>query len=172
MSLRRTFAVARNELRHITRDTRTLFLVTMSPAFMLFMLAYVFSFDVNHAKLAVMDLDKSRVAREYVAGLTSGDTLSLIALPGNYDEIDRLLIAGTVDAALVIPPNFGRDLQTGQPVRVQVLVDGSSPLKANQATSMVSAASAGVAAAIEPLPRQLAPPFDLRSRAWYNATVK
>jgi ABC-2 type transport system permease protein len=29
-----------------------------------------------------------------------------------------------------------------------------------------------VAATIEPLPRQVAPPFDLRSRAWYNATVK
>jgi len=172
MSLRRTFAVARNELRHITRDTRTLFLVSMSPAFILFMLAYVFSFDVNHAKLALMDLDKSQAARDYVAGLTSGDTLSLAVLADDYDAIDRLFIESAVDAALVIPPNFGRDLQAGQPVHVQVLVDGSNPLKANQAISMVSAASAGVAATIEPLPRQVAPPFDLRSRAWYNATVK
>jgi ABC-2 type transport system permease protein len=144
----------------------------MSPAFMLFMLAYVFSFDVDHAKLALMDLDKSQAARDYVAGLTGGDTLSLVAQAGDYAAIDRLFVEGTVDAALVIPRNFGRDLQTGQPVHVQVLVDGTNPLKANQAISLVSAASAGVSATLEPLARPVAPPFDLRSRAWYNATLK
>jgi ABC-type Na+ efflux pump permease subunit len=172
MSLRRTFAVARNELRHIARDARTLFLVSVSPAFILFLLAYVFSFDVNHAKLALMDLDKSQAAQDYVAGLTSGDTLALTALADDYGAIDRLFVEGAVDAALIIPPNFGRDLQTGQPVYVQLLVDGGNPIKANQAISMVSAASASVAATIEPLPRQVASPVDVRSRVWYNATAK
>ncbi len=172
MSLRRTFAVALNELRHITRDARTLFLVTASPAFMLFMLAYVFSFDVNHANLAVMDLDKSQTARDYVAGLTSGDTLSVIAYADDYDAVDRFLIDRTVDAVLVIPPGFGEGVQAGRPVRVQVVVDGSNPLTAGQAVSMISAASEAVAARIEPLPREFSPPFDLRSRAWYNATLK
>ncbi len=171
MSLHRTFAIARNELRHITRDMRTLFLVSISPAFILFMLAYVFSFDVDHAKLALMDLDKSQTAQDYVAGLISGDTLALTALADDYDAIDRLFIEGTVDAALVIPPNFGRDWQTGQPVHVQVLVDGGNPIKANQAISMISAASSRVAATLGSL-RPVASPVDVRSRVWYNATVK
>ncbi len=172
MSLRRTLAVVLKELRHITRDTRTLFLVTVSPAFMLFTLAYLFSFDVDHADLAVMDLDRSQTARDYVAGLSSGDTLSVVAFADDYDTIDRLLVEGTVDAALVIPPGFGEAIQAGRPARVQAIVDGSNSLTASQALSMVSAASSAVAAEIQPVSRSLAPPFDLRSRAWYNATLK
>ena len=128
MSLRRTFALALNELRHITRDVRTLLLVTVSPAFMLFMLAYVFSFDVEHADLAVMDLDKSQTTRDYIAGLTSSNTLSVMAYVNSYDAIDRLLIAGTVDAVLVIPPGFGKELQAGRTARVQAVVVGREPV--------------------------------------------
>ena len=43
MSLRRTTAIVRKELIHILRDPRNLFLVTVSPAFLLFLLAYVFT---------------------------------------------------------------------------------------------------------------------------------
>ena len=38
-----TLAIARKEYRHLTRDVRTLFLVTVAPAFLLLTLAYVFS---------------------------------------------------------------------------------------------------------------------------------
>ena len=39
---RRTWAVAHKELRHIGRNRLTLFLVTLSPAMLLFLLAYIF----------------------------------------------------------------------------------------------------------------------------------
>ena len=54
MSLHRLFAIARKEFHHITRDVRTLFLVTIAPAFLLLTLAYVFSFDADHFKLLVL----------------------------------------------------------------------------------------------------------------------
>ena len=110
MSLRRILAVVLKEMRHITRDARTLFLVTGSPAFMLFAFAYVFSFDVDHADLALMDLDRSQVARDYVTRLVSGDALSVVAYAENYDQVDRLLVDGVVEAVLVIPPGFGDDV--------------------------------------------------------------
>jgi ABC-2 type transport system permease protein len=172
MSLRRTLAVVLKELRHITRDIRTLILVTVSPAFLLFTLAYVFSFDVNHASLAVMDLDKSRVSRDYVNSLDSNDTFSVIAFVGDYQAIDRLLVDGTVDAALVIPPNFGETIQAGHLAQVQLLVDGSDAYAASQTLSMLSAASSSVASEIQPVSRKVTSPFDVRSRAWYNATLK
>jgi ABC-2 type transport system permease protein len=172
MSLRRTSAMVLKELRHITRDFRTFILVTVSPAFLLFTLAYVFSFDVNHASLAVMDLDKSRASRDYVNRLDSNDTFSVIAYVDDYQAIDRLLVDGTVNAALVIPPNFGEMIQAGHLVRVQLLVDGSDAYAASQTLSMLLAASSSIASEIQPLPRQVSPPFDVRSRAWYNATLK
>jgi ABC-2 type transport system permease protein len=172
MSLHRTFAIALKELRHITRDARTLFLVTASPAFMLFTFAYVFSFDVNHADLALLDLDKSPAAREYVASLTAGDSLSVIADAGDYADVDRLLVDGTVDAALVIPPGFGAALHGQRPAQVQAIIDGSDTIAAGQAIAILSAASQSVAIELQPLPRQLSPAVEIRSRAWYNPTLE
>lgn len=172
MSIRRTLAVALKELRHITRDLRILFLVTVSPAIMLFTLAYVFSFDVEHADLAVMDRDRSSASRDYLTSLTSGGTLSVVAFADSYSEIDRLLVDETVDAALVIPPGFGQDVKTMRLAQVQMVIDGSDPIAAGQAIRIISAASRSAAVDIQPLPRTLSPPFDLRSRAWYNATLR
>lgn len=172
MSLRRTLTVVLKELRHITRDARTLFLVTASPAFLLFTLAYVFSFDVTHASLGVMDLDKSQISRDYVNTLASSDAFSVVAFADDYYAVDRLLVDGTVDAVLVIPPGLDETTRAGRSARVQLLVDGSDAFAAGQALNMLSAASAAAAMEIQPLPHKTSPPFDLRSRAWYNATLK
>jgi hypothetical protein len=45
-SLRRLSAITRKKLRHITRDFRIFFLVTLSPAFLLVILSYLFAFDL------------------------------------------------------------------------------------------------------------------------------
>ena len=47
MSIRRLLVVARKEFRHVTRDARLLFLVTVAPAFLLTTLSYVFALDVG-----------------------------------------------------------------------------------------------------------------------------
>jgi ABC-2 type transport system permease protein len=66
MSLPRLLAIARKEIHHVTRDVRTLLLVTIVPAFLLLLLAYVFSFDVDHFDLIVLDQDQAAVSRQYV----------------------------------------------------------------------------------------------------------
>jgi ABC-2 type transport system permease protein len=63
MSPHRLFAITRKEFHHVTRDARTLFLVTIAPAFLLFTLAYVFSMDAEHFNLIVLDQDKTSLSR-------------------------------------------------------------------------------------------------------------
>ncbi len=173
MVFRRTWAVARKELRHIGRNRLTLFLVTISPAMLLFLLAYVFAFNVDTADLAVLDLSRSQVSRGYVGALTAGaNSLRLAANADTYEEIDRMLIAGNVDAAIVIPPDFSRQTANSGGATVQVIVDGSNPIIAGQIIGMVSGASARAGADLRPVLRQLAPTFEVRTRAWYNDTLK
>jgi ABC-2 type transport system permease protein len=171
MFLRRAWAVARKELRHIGRNRLTLFLVTLSPALLLFLLAYVFAFNVDQADVAVFDLSRSQASRDYLGRMSASGALRLAADATGYEEIDRLLVAGAVDAALVIPPDFERQLagQAGAPV--QVVVDGSNPIIASQITSMISRASA-VASANLGRQRGARPAFEVRSRIWYNDSLK
>ena len=172
MLIRRTWAIAHKELRHIGRNRLTLFLVTISPAMLLFLLAYVFSFNVDTADLAVMNLSQSQASRSYINALTSGSkSLRLAANVGDYETIDRMLIAGTVDAAIVIPPDFSQGTASQGGAIVQVIVDGSNPIIAGQIIGMISRASSLAGADLRPTLRELAPAFELRSRAWYNDTL-
>lgn len=133
MSLYRTMAILRKEMRHIFRDIRLLFLVTLSPAFLLFTFSYVFALDLGQVTMAVMDQDRSRLSRDYLAVLTADGDVRVVAAAENYRQADWLLEIGLADAVLVIPPGFERDALEGSGAPVQLLVDGAEATMARQA---------------------------------------
>lgn len=139
MSLNRLFAMARKEFHHVTRDARTLLLVTIAPAFLLVMLAYVFAFDVEHFDLIVFDQDRSELSRRYIADLTGDGTFALQAYVDHYDEIDEWLQTGQAKVAIVIPPGLAADLQAHRPANVQAVIDGVDSLAGGQTVTQLEA---------------------------------
>ncbi len=139
MSLRRLITVARKEFHHVTRDPRTLFLVTIAPAILLVMLAYVFSFDSERVNLIVLDQDKSALSRQYIADLTSDGTFRVLAYVDRQDEIDEWLKAGRAHLALVIPPGTDAALQARQSASIQAILDGVDIIAAGQTLGQLNA---------------------------------
>jgi ABC-2 type transport system permease protein len=170
MSVYRMVAIVRKEIRHILRDPRNLFLVTISPAFLLFLLSYVFSYEVTRFSLAVLDLDHSSLSRRYVASLTSDPEVSLAYILDRYDEALPLLRAGEIDAAVVVPPGFADTVNSGQPAQVQALIDGTDPFGSSQAVGRLGARSAVYAEEIGRSGLEVSSgPIAVRTQAWYNA---
>lgn len=173
MSLSKTWSVIRKEVLHIVRDRRTLFLVTLTPAFLLFLLAYVFSFDVENFRVVLFDQDQTALSRRYVAYLTSDGMVDLVASVRTYDEAEGLLMASRAYAVLVLPPGFGARLRRGEVAQVEVLLDGADPTSSIQALGQLEARSeafsrvlleeAGGATGQVRLCR-----VEERTRVWYN----
>jgi ABC-type multidrug transport system permease subunit len=173
MSLHRLFAIARKEFHHVTRDARTLFLVTIAPAFLLFTLAYVFSMDAEHFSLIVLDQDKTPLSRQYVVDLTSDGTFQVMAYVGSYAEIDAWLQAGRANAALVIPPGTADAVHARRPAPVQAILDGVDAIAAGQAVGQLNARTMAFAMTLLPQVNGRTPgTLDLRSVAWYNPPQK
>lgn len=172
MSIRRALAIARKEFRHIFRDLRTFFLVTVSPAFLLLTLSHIFVLDVQRLDLAVWDLDGSSLSRQYVATLTADGDLRVRDRVTSYAALDRLLLAGRVDAGLVIPPGFASGLQAGRQVQVQAVVDGADPIAASQMVFALDQRSAVFAVRFHVPSPSVVSGLDVRSEAWYNSTLK
>lgn len=173
MSFRRLFAIVRKEVLHTVRDSRNLFLVTISPAFLLLLLSYVFSFEVSQIQIAVYDLDRTTASREYLATLDAGNDVRIVAHVRSYDEIDSLLTAGKVDAGLVIPPGFADTVRGGEPARVQAVVDGTDPFGASQTISSLSTRSAVfVAGSGGANTARAGTGVTVLSQAWYNAGLE
>jgi ABC-2 type transport system permease protein len=181
MNLLRTWAIVRKEARHITRDRRSFFLVTISPVFLLLVMAYTFMVDIKDVSVAVMDRDGTTLSRRYLAGLGGTGDVLVRYVADDYGDLERWLMTSQAKAALVIPPGFERELQSGREANIQLLVEGTEPTTANTAMQHVGgytrqfalevvnevAARAGFA-----LDEQALSPIELRMRTWYNPTLE
>ncbi len=175
MSLHRTLAIMRKEYLHIIRDHRTLFLVTLSPAFLLFTLTYVLTFDIQQVSYAVLDQDRSELSRRYVAGLVSEENVSLAGYVSSYSEVDGWFLRRQASAVVVIPPGFQADWGRRRSATIQVILDGTDPVTAGDALARVRARTQGFIVQegggfLSPPGAVLAStlPVDVRLRIWYN----
>ena len=170
MSIRRLWAILRKEFRHILRDRRILFMVTVSPAIMLMAFAYVFSFDLNPTRMAVFDQDRSPHSRQLVLALSQDRNLIPAGEVARYPDLRREMQAGRIKLGLVIPPGFGADLVAGRQTQVQVLGDGSDAI--NTSTQMALLARR-IDEWSQPFrSRALPQPVELQAETLYNPDIK
>lgn len=174
MSIRRLLAVARKELRHITRDARTLFLVTVAPAFLLLTLSYVFSFDVNRAEIAVRDLDRTPLSRSLLASLTNDGNIVIVARVEREEEIEPLFIGSRADLVLTIPRGFAAQVQgENAPAQVSCVIDGADAIATSQTLGLLESRVRNWGAGVRVRGRSGAfGGLAVSSRAWYNETLE
>jgi len=172
--LRRIASISGKEFIHIVRDARTFFLVFISPAFMLLMLSYLFTWDVDRFPLAVFDQDKSSLSRRYVAALTQDGTMDLRYDLSSNEEVDELLLTGRVRGALVVPPGLMDQVNKGQTGYLQAIVDGTAPSIAAQMLGQLGGRTQAFVANLSSLPQEVKnklAPIDIRTRVWYNPNL-
>ncbi len=175
MSIGRLIAVARKEFRHILRDARTCFLVTIAPVFLLVNLSYVFTFDVTRVDLALYDLDHSPLSRQLAAHLTADGDISIVARLQRVEESDALFARGRVDVLLVIPPGFADAVLEGGPAHIQCIVDGADAITAGQSVNLLDSRVRAFALGLNTGPTQRTARsinVNVSSRAWYNETLQ
>lgn len=169
--MRRFVAVAAKELRHITRDARIFFLVTVSPAFLLLLLAYIFAFDVDNVRLGWLDEDRTATSRSLLATLTADGVFRLTeSAASSRAALEAGLQAGRLEVALIVPDGFEQALAQPAvaPVAVQVLSDGADAIAASQVLGSLSAR----VAAFNARGHSSGPFVEIRTRAWYNPALK
>ena len=132
--MHKTLAIARKEFRQIARDRRTLGILLFVPAFFLLVYGYALSWDVQNIALAVDDRDRSASSRSLVSAFVNSGYFNLVATAGSEAEVDALMNRNRVRLVLVIPEEFGRDLDKGLTAPVQLLLNGDN---ANTATTVM-----------------------------------
>jgi ABC-2 type transport system permease protein len=167
------WAVTRKEAREIRRDPITLGVALALPVVMLFLFAYGLNLDVTHISTAVLDRDRSPQSVAFVDRFTNSGYFDVTAVVTSYDGVRRLMDAGRINAAVVIPPDFSRHLAAAHPAPVQLIVDGSYPPVARVALAYAEAigriASGGaLSAAAARMGMTVAPAVNVEPRVWYN----
>ncbi|MET0214283.1 MAG: ABC transporter permease [Vicinamibacterales bacterium] len=170
--MRKALAVYRKELRQILRDRRTLLILIFIPALFLLLYGYALNFDIRHIALAVDDRDGSAQSRSVISAFVNSGYFDLIATVHSPDEIERLVNLNRARAVLVIPAGFAREISSGRPGEVQVIIDGDN---ANTATTVLGYATnllRAVAADLSPSTVVRPAPLAVEPRIWYNPELR
>jgi drug efflux transport system permease protein len=172
LSLQRLLAVARKEALQLWRDPRSLIMAFLYPALMIVFFGYVITFDIRDIKLAVFDQDHTQASRELVQAFQAAGYFKVTDRLTRYQQIQPLLDRGAVRMALVIPPQFQRDLSAGHAAPVQALVDGADANTASIAINYADAIVTAYSARAVLHSTQLPVPIVAQSRVWYNENLQ
>ena len=113
------------EFNQLKRDPRLRATILIAPILQLLLMGYAATTDVNNISLGVCDLDKSLTSREFIRSFVSSGYFTVEQNVNEYKNLDKLIDRGTIQVALVIPPNFEQATSAGKSAPVQLLVDGS-----------------------------------------------
>ena len=126
-SPRRLCACAIRETLELLRDPIRLGFAVFGTTFLMLVLGFGISTDVNSLTFAVLDHDGTHESRAYLEELRGSAYFVEQPPLFNYRDLENRLAAGQIDTAIEIPPGFGRDIARGRPAWVAAWIDGARP---------------------------------------------
>jgi ABC-2 type transport system permease protein len=178
MSFTRLLAVARKEVIHILRDSRSLMIVVIMPVTLMLLFGYGVSLDLKGMPVYVYDQDGSQLSQDLLKHFQESKYFDLARVVDNYPALTRALDDGHARMGIVIPWNFSQRLREGGPVQVQALVDATDDNTANVLIGYAQAVVQGYSsqiqldwlrqhgASIQPAP------VGVETRTWYNEDLE
>jgi len=147
MNRRRTIAIARKELIHIVRDTRSLLAAIMQPILVLLLFGYALSLDVDQVPTVIYDADRSPQSESLGKQFEGSRYFNVIQRTDNYGAIELAMEQRRALVGIVIPTDYSTNLAEGKEAKVQILLDGSD---SNTASISSASLSGGTMTGIPP----------------------
>jgi ABC-2 type transport system permease protein len=161
----------RKEFIQMRRDRLTLAMLVGIPAIQLLLFGFAIRTEVRNLPTVILDESRSAASRELVTTLANTGNFAIVDEVATRAELRSKIERGTASAAVIIPPEFARDLKRGQVASAQVIVDAADPLSSSAAIS--GAALAGNARSLQLANGSARPPaIDVRVRPWYNPAMR
>jgi len=128
--LGKLWAFARREALELIRDPIRIAFALLGPLILATTMAFGISFDIENVPYAVLDGDQSAESRTFLEAFSSSRYFETRPPIASLGEIDRRLEAGEIRVAIMIPPDFGRELLRGRTPEVGVVLDGANTFRA------------------------------------------
>jgi ABC-2 type transport system permease protein len=171
----RLWSIIRKEIIQMTRDRRTVIISIIQPILMLFLLGSAATNDVRNVPAVLFDQDHSQAARDLLDAYRAADYFIFSYQVQSVQEMRQLIESGEAKAGLIIPPDYGQRIASGEPAQVAFVIDGSDATLAG--TALSAAALIGQSKSTAVLRAQLdargqtttsGSPIEVRTQVWYN----
>lgn len=171
-------AIAKKEIKQLSRDKRMMFVLFFFPVLLLIIFGYAVNYDVRNVKIAVLDNDRTSLSREFVNGISSSSYFDIVEKFTIDKHTKEILDEGTAKAVIVIPQGFSKDIYANkESAKLQFLLDG---VDGNTAAIIQNYSIAAVQSFNEKLLNKASArtgikttaPIDIQPRYWFNPNLE
>jgi ABC-2 type transport system permease protein len=136
--IRRIWSLVVKEFIHLRRDWWMPAFMVLGGAMELLLIGWATSRPVTNLPLMVFDQDQSSASREVVTALENTTTFTTKTWASDLDDIEDALNRGAVNAVLLIPKGFSKQIDSiqGEPQLI-VLLNGAESIAATAALRSV-----------------------------------
>lgn len=171
-----------HEWRYILKNRRLLFILLGVPLLYITLFGVLYSEHViDHISLGVLDMDNTSLSRSVVTAFTASERFRYTIRLDSQKSMEEAMEKGEIMAAVVIPPDFTKNIKRGEDSQVMVVVNGANMIIGNAVTTAASeilqTLSAGTllnkleAGGLPPqMAAKFVQPISFRLRVWYNPT--
>ncbi len=152
-------------------------MLLVMPMLQLFLFGFAIDMNVDHIPTIVAAQSLDAASQEYVDALVTSGYFDVVEYAFSQDAVVQAIDEGRVQAGIVIPPDFGIDVERGR-AQVLFLIDGSDLLTTQTAYNMASVIAQAHTADVmmEKIERsgmsiEGGLPLDARARILYNPNV-
>jgi len=178
--------IVRKEVLQSMRETKTRLTLFLPPLIQLIIFGYAVNLDVEHTRIAWMDMDRTPESRDLGSAFAASRYFEVVAIPRDEGQVQQLMDRSRVQAVIRVLPGFARDIERGETAGVQILVEGTNSNTASLVSNYANLVVAGYAARVSAdqqgrtiMARSPAAPANgalpsvaSQSRVWFNPELR
>jgi ABC-2 type transport system permease protein len=119
----RVRALVRKELNQLRRDRRVIMSLVLPPVIQLVLFGSVLNPHVTNLRLGVIDDSRTPESRELIAALTESKSFRIGGVYYSVNDLGNDIGHGKLDAGVVIPYDYARNLERGRTATVQFFLN-------------------------------------------------
>lgn len=136
--MKQFFSFVKKEFYHISRDTRTLFILLVMPIVQIIIFGFALSNEVKNSAIAILDQSRDAATTALITQIDASEYFTVQKQLSSSLEIEEQFRKGKIKMVLVFPPGFSEDLRHFNKAQVQFITDASDPNLANTVNSYAS----------------------------------
>ncbi len=160
----RLLILLKKELIQLVKNPKMRITLFVPPIMQLLVLGYAATLELKQVDLGVLDLSRSIESRDLIEHFSGSPTFVVHPPMASEEDMAQQIAEGKIQAAVVIPNSFSRDMQGKKKPDVQVIVDGRNASSAGLATAYIQ----NIVSAFCTSETMKEKPFEITSRAWFN----
>lgn len=157
------------EMLCLLRDPKSRVILIVPPLMQLLIFSYAATLEVSNVDMVLLNQDSGQWSQEVIAQVSASSFIGSIESVADPVELQRAIDERKALIAIHFQPDFSRNLSSGKPADVQVLLDGRRANTAQIALSYVNAVVSRVNEEIHPTIVAAMPKAEVRN--WFNPNL-